>query len=1050
VPPVGGNQQRMDTKHTDQVEMNAIRAKLEGGDAGYWKSLEQVAESPEYSKWVDDEFPHRDSIKDVDRRTFLKVMGASLALAGLAGCRNLPQDKLVPYVKAPEDRIPGKSLYYASAFSFGGYANGVLVQSFDGRPTKIEGNPDHPASLGSADAFTLSHILNLYDPDRQAPLTHNGLASTWDEFLSHARTVLKAQRAAGGSKVRILSETVTSPTLIAWIEKFIKANPGAKWHSYESLHRDNVKAGSQMAFGENLLPIYDLAKASCIVSLDADLFHGMPGSIRYARDFASRRDLADDGRINRLYAFQTAPNLTGSAADHTWSLKPSDLEAVALALAARFGANVTGGKSAVPDKVLDAIVADLKAHQGEALVVAGDQAPASVHAACHAINAAIGAFGSTVKFADNFEGVPGSQVESLQTLVQDMRAGAVDVLIILGGNPAYSAPSDLKFGEAMRKVANTWRLSSIPDETSELSKWHLPQAHELEAWGDARAYDGTVSIVQPLIEPLFNGKSSLELIAALSDKPIDGLTLVQEAYEAKAGAGFDTAWQDMLNNGVLANSAAATKVPALKAVALNPVLKSGGIEAILIGDPTVRDGSFANNGWQQEMPKPLTKLTWDNAVHMSPKTADQLGVAFEERVTVTIGDASVVAPVFVQPGHPDDAVTLHLGYGREKAGKVGTGTGFNFGLLRTSDSPYHAANVTIAKAGGKHPLASAQMHHSMEGRDIVREGSLAEFKTNPSLTPEGEHVEEDPKLGPYYNLSEEWAQDKDYAQWGMAIDLNTCIGCNACAIACQSENNIPTVGKIEVQRGREMHWIRIDRYYRVVDAGKARDVEQDGFKNPHGPHEPETASVKGDVLDPNRIQTVFQPIPCMHCETAPCEPVCPVAATVHSHEGLNQMVYNRCVGTRYCSNNCPYKVRRFNYHNYQIGQNEQIGNKPYGNRNFQGSEDMPLLKMISNPNVTVRSRGVMEKCTYCVQRINQARIDAKKELRAIKDGEIVTACQQACPTQAITFGNIADPNSMVRKKKSEKRNYSLLRHLNTVPRTTYLGKVRNPNLEVEA
>lgn len=1027
----------MEKQHDQNITIAEVRDKLESGETGYWKSLDQLAEGPESQRWVEDEFPERASIPEVDRRTMLKVMGASLALAGLAGCRNLPQEKLVPYVKAPEDRIPGTSQYFATVASLGGYATGVLVESFDGRPTKIEGNPDHPSSLGSLDAITLASILNLYDPDRQTGIVFNGLPSSWDEFYKVARAAVK------GGKVRILSGTETSPATIAWIEKFIATHPGTKWHCYESASLDNVKAGSQIAFGQVVNTVYDVAKADVIVSLDADFLGSMIGNVRYARDFSSRRD--PKGKLNRLYAFQAAPSITGASADHVWSFKPSDIESIAMALGAKFGVG-SGFASPAPEAVLEAVAADLRSQVG--LVIAGPGASPAVHAIAHAINRAIGA---PVTYTASLEGRDELQVDSLRSLVADMNAGRVDALLIAGVNPVYAAPADLKFGEALRKVKHSWRLGQVRDETSELCRWHLPEAHYLEAWGDARGHDGTVSIQQPLIEPLFLGKSLLEVVAALNGDARDALDLVQEFYKSGAmAANFNKDWQLALSKGVVENLV----TPAVTVSAGTSTFSRAtiaGTEAIFAPDPTVWDGQFSNNGWLQELPKPMTKLTWDNAVLIGMKMAEELGLKDEDMVTVTAGEASVKAGVMIQPGHPDGAVTLNLGYGRTAAGKVGNGTGWGFEALRTSTG-FFVGNVQLAKASGRAKFACAQTHHSMEGRDLVREGSVAMLAKNPKLTPYGAHDEEDELTGTYYNLTEEWAKDSDFAQWAMTIDLNTCIGCNACSVACQSENNISTVGKTEVMRGREMHWIRIDRYYRVANAEHFRlDIEQDGFTNPHGPHV-ERSEFKKDVLDPNRISTVFQPVPCMQCEVAPCEPVCPVAATVHSHEGLNQMVYNRCVGTRYCSNNCPYKVRRYNYHNYQVGQNEIDApfGKPYGNRNFQGAKDLPLLRMISNPNVTVRSRGVMEKCTYCVQRINQARINAKKDGRSIKDGEVQTACQQACPTQAITFGNVADPGSKIRKMKNDPRNYSLLKHLNTVPRTTYLGKVRNPNPKVGA
>ena len=1033
----------MDKKQQEQIDLQQIREKLSGESGGtYWKGLEEIAETPEYKQWLEDEFPNRSSIPDIDRRGFMKFVGASLALAGLSGCRNLPQEKLIPHVKAPEDLIPGKPVDYASAFVLGGYGHGILVQSNEGKPTKVEGNPDHPSSLGGTNIFALASILNLYDPDRQIGVMQGTLPSTWDEFLASARGALKNSK-----KVHILTETVTSPTLAAQIQSFA-AKFGATWHQYESVNRDNMVSGALQAFGKPVEVVYDFTNADRIVSLDCDIFSSLPGSVVYARQFSERRQLAEPEKVNRLYAFQSAPNLTGAMADHTWSVKPTQVQNIALALAARLGVAAPAPSGAVPEKALDAIATDLLSHKGRAVVVPGEHQPAELHQLCHAINAALSAVGSTVQYLEPVMASPMPQSQDLANLCQSMMAGNVDVLLMVGGNPVFDAPADLKFAEALSKVKNSYRLGLYHDETGRACKWFAPLAHDLEAWGDVRAHDGTISIIQPLIEPLFGGRSAVEVLSALSGNPKDGLDLVQTAYKARWGSSFDSNWRTALSTGVIPNTASqAASVPSPVPPSQSPKASSG-MEVVFLPDPTIFDGRYANNGWLQETPKPLTKLMWDNAVHMSPKTAEALGVKSEDKVEVAIGNAKVTGPAWIQPGHADDVLTLHLGYGRTAAGKVGNGTGFGFEPLRTSNAPWIATGVAATKVGGKFALASSQMHHSLEGRDIVREGTLEHYLQHPALEPEGHHELDDPKMGPYYNLTEEQAASGEYDQWGLAIDLNTCIGCNVCTVACQAENNIPTVGKVEASRGREMHWIRIDRYYRVATDHGIRDPEEDGFyPNPHGAH-PKEGEQKPDVLDPNRVQTVFMPLPCMHCETAPCEPVCPVAATVHSQEGLNQMVYNRCVGTRYCSNNCPYKVRRFNYYNYQVGATDIT--KETGNRNFRGTEDMPLLRLMNNPNVTVRSRGVMEKCTYCVQRINVARINAKKEGRPVADGEIVTACQQACPTQAITFGNIANRNSKVAKLKAEKRNYSLLKHLNTVPRTTYLGKVRNPNPEVNA
>lgn len=1025
-----------------KLDMGAVRAKLQGQTGqGYWKGLEQLADDEQFTQWLDDEFPYRKSLPEVDRRSVLKLMGASMALAGLVGCRSLPQERVIPFTKDPEGRPAGTTLYYATAVPFGGYGFPVLAESHEGRPTKFEGNPDHPASGGASDIYTQAAILNMYDPDRIQEVSHQGLIDTWDNFFAEHRKLLDSLRGTRGAGIRILTGTVTSPSLIGMIQKFQAAFPQATWHQYEPVNRDNERAGTRMAFGEAVDPVYDFSKATTVVSLDGDFMAGNPHTVRYARDFASTRDL--NGSVSRLYAVESTPTLTGAFADHRVPVSPIDVYAVASAIAAKLDVGSASGKlpEGVTDAWVSAAAADLQA--GGLVYVGAHQSP-EVHALAHAINAKVGA---PVTYVAADPAHVASQTASMAELGKAMSGGAVQLLLVMDCNPAYSAPGDVKFAESMAKVLHSVYIGEAKNETSKLCHWVLPQAHFLEAWGDVKGIDGTAMIQQPLIEPLFAGKSQIELLATLIRDLRTGEQIVRDTWKARIPS--QVAWEKVLHDGFVKGSASPAKAVNAAGAAIAPPAAKSGTYAVFVPDATVWDGSWANNGWLQELPKPLTKLVWDNAVHMSPKKAEELGVGFEELVDVTANGVTVRAPVFVQPGHPDNSVTLPMGYGRTDGGKVLIGCGFDFMKLRSTKAPDFTL-VEIKKAGGKHPLATAQLHHSMEGRDIIREGTLATYRANPELKPEGLHEFEDVTM---YNLTKEWAKT-GYPQWGMTIDLNLCVGCNACVTACQAENNIPTVGKQEVSRGRELHWMRIDRYYKVREAGESRDINTGITPSSPNPMKWESpvqtgGNTNSDVLDAGRIETVFQPVTCMHCETAPCEPVCPVAATVHSHEGLNQMVYNRCVGTRYCSNNCPYKVRRFNYYNYQHGQSDVGSFKDYGNRNFQGDKDVPLLRLLQNPDVTVRSRGVMEKCTYCVQRINEARIVAKKEHRELKDGDVVTACQQACPTKAIVFGNVADPNSAVSKAKAEKRNYGTLTELNTRPRTTYLGKVRNPNPELE-
>jgi len=1028
-------------KRIDIEAMRQSLAKVSG--KRYWRGIEELADTPEFRTWVEDEFPQRASLLDVDRRAFLKLMGASMALAGLAGCRSLPEERIVPYVKAPEERLPGQTLSYASAMPFGGYAFPILVTSNEGRPTKIDGNDRHPASMGKSDVFAQAEILQMYDPDRlgQPMRIVQGqlMPSSWDDVLSAARGALETEKARGGSGLRILTETVTSPTFIGLMKDLLKEYPGAKWYQYQPVNRDNEREGSRLAFGTLVDTRYELKNAKVVLSLDGDILDCTPHHVRHIQDFMSGRN--PDAPMNRLYAIESTFSHTGAFADHRAAVKPSEIEGVARAIAQ--GLKLAVGAGTLPaglsQKWVDAMTRDLSANHGACVVVTGERQSPAVHALVHAINRALGNVGQTVFYSESVEAEAPSQTQQLATLAAELESGAVKTLFIMGGNPAYNAPADSKFLTALTKFsatpgATSMRLGAYDDETSALCQWMLPESHFLEAWGDACAPDGTVTIVQPLIAPLFDTRSAIEVIADLLLKPSGGYDLVRTTWMPSLK---ERGWRDALNSGLVPNTASKPASPNLNLPAASGGAASSGIEAVFAPDPTIYDGRYANNGWLQELPKPMSKLSWDNAVLMGPKLASQLQVAYQDLVELSTDAGKVTAPVYVLPGLPDDTVTLHLGYGRLKAGKVGNGTGFNFNALRTSRNQWFS-KVEISKATGIYQLATSQTHHSMEHRDIIREGTLDDYKSDSSLAPEetkyveGHEGEEPPSL---YNLTAEWAEKyPELPQWGMTIDLNTCTGCGACEIACQAENNIPNVGKDQVQRGRIMHWIRVDRFFRVDDGGKDRD-----FQEPIAEVESIDPTFDQGALDPNNVKVVCMPVPCMHCETAPCEPVCPVAATIHSHEGLNQMVYNRCVGTRYCSNNCPYKVRRFNFYNYQFRQQQ-----------FQGDRDITILNLVNNPDVSVRSRGVMEKCTYCVQRINSARITAKKENRKIKDGEVVPACAQACPSKAITFGDLTDSSAAVVKLKSQKRNYSLLGDLNTRPRTTYLGKVRNVNKEMPA
>jgi molybdopterin-containing oxidoreductase family iron-sulfur binding subunit len=1086
-------------KESAALKMEDVRAELDGKNgAHYWRSLNELARKPEFDEMMAREFPGGApaSWTAVSRRNFLRLMGASLALAGLAGCARQPEERIVPYVKQPEDLIPGRPLFFASAHPWNGYARGVLVESQMGRPTKIEGNPDHPASLGKADAMTQAALLTMYDPDRSQAATKNGEKASWDSFVGEISALVQKYKSTRGAGLRILTETVTSPTQAAQMQQLLQRLPEARWHVWEPAGFDNARMGARQAFGGEASVHYRFDRADVIVSLDSNFLMDEPGSVRYARDFAdNRRVRTREGKtkMNRLYSFESTPAITGANADHRWPAKASDIVGLAQRIAGDLGLPVSSG--AVPastgvstseDETIRAIANDLQTARGRSIVIVGANQPPEVHALALAINSQLGNIGKTVIVTDPVEATPSDSLSSLRNLVSDMNAGRVDTLIVIDSNPVYTAPADLKFLEAFKKVQTRVRLGLYEDETSNWCNWHIPRSHFLEEWGDARAHDGTASIIQPLIEPLYESASPYQLLSVLLELgDRNGYDIVREYWTARAaglgGANFETWWRKVLNDGVVPGTQAK---PILVGnanldvgVGSTPTVAAG-LEITFHPDPYIRDGRDANNGWLQELPRPMTKITWDNAALVSLETARKLNIENYEMVKITVGGRSLEMPVWIMPGQPDDSVAVQLGFGRSRAGKVAEGAGFDTYQLRASNAMWIAGGAQIAKTDGTlFTLAVTQEHHTLDtrnapkpnlpnsspslqepgangdkmdsfhDRDIIRVLPIDKLKANPTADPHkmadadaaikgeiapehgrgaaaghgsvtghdgkeeshGEEHAEHPNLMPpiwpsdrkdvdengvpVYKSEQKGYGGNPIPQWAMSIDLTTCIGCNACTTACQAENNIAVVGKEEVVRGREMHWIRIDRYY------------------------------KGDVSNPS---SYHQPVACMHCEKAPCEPVCPVEATTHSAEGINEMTYNRCVGTKYCSNNCPYKVRRFNFLQYS-------------------EQDSVPLQMMKNPDVTVRSRGVMEKCTFCIQRINEARVAAEKENRPIRDGEFQTACQQTCPTNAIVFGNLTDRNSAVYKAKAEPHDYGLLTELNTMPRTTYLARVTNPN-----
>jgi molybdopterin-containing oxidoreductase family iron-sulfur binding subunit len=928
----------------------------------------------------------------------------------------MPITEIVPYVRQPENVVPGRPMFYATAFTLGGYASPILVESHLFRPTKIEGNPQRPASGGGTDIYAQASLLDLYDPDRAQNITYLGDIRSFNEFLEAVRGPINVQKSIAGSGVRILTQTVSSPTLAAQIHDYLAANPQAKWHVYEPINRDNVYEGAELAFGEAVETRYDLSKADVIVSLDADfLYAGFPGSTRYTRDFAARRN--PDANMNRLYVVESTPSSTGMKADHRLPLRASEIEGIAKALVYSVnyeqpGSVIAGLPGPRPpispehQKFVGIAAGDLAKSKGSCVVIVGDHQPPAVHAIAHIINQALGNIGKTVFYTDPVDANPINRSQSLHALVEDMRAGKVDLLLILGGNPAYDAPAELEFASALKSNAVSLKvfLGTHRNETAELCQWHVPEAHYLESWSDARAYDGTVSIIQPLIEPLYGGKSAHELITILAGQSgVTGHDLVQGYWQKQhTGADFDAFWRKSLHDGWILGTTYVPRTVALKATSI-PASQSAlgaNYEINFRRDPSIYDGRFSNNGWLQELPKPLTKLTWDNPIMIGPAMAERLKLNFKDVAELEFNGKKVKGAVWIQAGHPDNSITVFLGYGRTRAGRVGTGMGFDVYPLRTSQTPWFAEGAQLRPTGDIYQLASTQGYQTMETpngseRPLVQESSLEEYKKEPNFAKEGEPPADLTLYKPFDYSKETYA-------WGMAIDLNSCVGCNNCIVACQSENNIAVVGKEQTLKGRHMHWLRVDTYY-------------------NGPRE--------------NPEGFFQPVPCMQCENAPCELVCPVQATIHSSEGLNDMVYNRCVGTRYCSNNCPYKVRRFNFLLFEDWKT-------------------PQFKLMRNPDVTVRSRGVMEKCTYCVQRINEKRIDAETaSVREGKDirvgGDLQTACQQSCPANAIVFGNLNDPNSLVNQWKRQARNYSLLGELNTRPRTTYLAEVRNPNPELQ-
>jgi len=1004
-------------------------AQISGGpsnEQNYWRSLQELADTDEYRHQLENEFPAGiEAPSDgLTRRRFLQVMSASIAMASLTGCR-FPQEKIVPFAKRAEGVTPGTPMQFATTMELGPVALSVMATSYDGRPIKIDGNPHSPLSQGATSAFAQASVLDVYDPDRSKNVLHrNGMQvaeSTWDDFVAFAGSQVKGRL----GRVAVLAGASTSPATNGLFVRLGQAGAGV--YMWEPVCRVNEMMGAKQAFGTGALSQVDLDQAQVIVDFDANLLQDHPTALRNSKQFSAGRR-PEDGHMNRLYCFENTYSITGGMADHRFPTAAGEISAAVWALAAELvlgeGLPLPSGSGISRTELnkwrdhhaggahIADLARDLMSHRGHGLLVAGLRQDADTHVLLHVLNQALGNVGHTISYLP----IQTPQIKFLPELVQNLNRGNIDTLVILGGNPVYNAPVDLKFGEALLKAKNRIHLSHRDDATSAQSTWHIPQAHYLESWGDAMGWNLSHLSVQPLIAPLYDGKCVNEVLSALIDEtPRTGYEIARDSFHAVSGGqgaaptdskAFEARWRTFIHDGFRADSGQAQgQVLALAGAPLTAPghgvqLSADNLEICFMHDQSVYDGRFADNAWLQEMPDFMTKLTWDNAALLSPATADELGVKHGDVVKLEYDGRQLDMAAYVLPGQARYSVTVNLGYGRDDAGRVGQGAGFNAYALRTWDHLHHGHGLKVSKTGATYLLAATQDHHAIDqvGADeiqkrvpnLVREGNLEQYKSD-------EHFVD--HLGihspPLESLWKEWEYTGH--KWGMGIDLNLCNGCNACVVGCQAENNVAVVGKDEVARGREMSWIRMDRYF------------------------------LGDMDAPKVAQ---QPVGCAQCEMAPCEQVCPVAATMHTSEGLNAMVYNRCVGTRYCSNNCPYKVRRFNWFN-----------------NFEDLTE--TQRLVLNPDVTVRARGVMEKCTYCVQRIETARVDARVEGRSIQDGDITPACAQTCPSDAIVFGDLNDPQSRVSKLREANRSYDLLNYLHLKPRTFYLARIRNPNPAIE-
>ena len=997
-------------------------------DQAYWRSLEELGDKPEFRQFLEGEFPAEAAVPTdaVSRRRFLQLMGASVAMAGVVGCR-WPEEKIVPFTSRPEGVDPGIPRGFATAMELAGEMRPLVVTSYDGRPIKVEGNADHPLSLGATDHFAQALVLELFDPDRSrhAVERHGGTEHkrSWNDFETYAAEHFGALRASGGTGLAFLVERSSSPTRAAMQDRVREVFPQAGWFEWEPLTRDNERSGAAQAFGHAVATNYRLGEAKVVACFDADLFQDHPTALRNAREYTAARRV-EDGRMNRLYVVEAGYSITGGMADHRFPMASSAIGTTLLQLAAELttkqGLDLPGDFGGMKEALghaghapawIPALARDLMHHRGASVIAVGSRQPDWVHTLAHLLNRALGNTGRTVVHVDLSDRNRPHHAAAMGFLADSVGRGSVNTLVVLGGNPVFDGPADTDMAGLFAKIEHTIHLSDFVNETSKACAWHLPRAHTLESWSDVRDAEGRYSVVQPLIRPLYEGRTPIELLALLLEgSPAAGHVLVRSTADGMLPVlDRETAWLKLLQSGVLTGSESVEVVPTLEgrgivagvrrgAAAHAPELGENNLEIIFQRDPSLYDGRFANNGWLQELPDFMTKLTWDNAAILGYATAEALGVKHGDLLTLDVGDRTLEMAAFVQPGQAPWTCVVQLGHGRTAAGRVGDGTGFDTYTLRTAATLDFSDGLKIGRTGRSYPLSTTQDHFAIDatGRNereqrshtLILEGTYEEYKQDPNFVEHRHH------LPPLRSLWEERTYEGH--AWGMTIDLNSCNGCNACVVACQAENNIPVVGKDQVGRGREMSWIRLDRYFQG---------------------------------EPDEAKVAQQPVACVHCEMAPCEQVCPVGATMHSAEGLNEMAYNRCVGTRYCANNCPYKVRRFNFFNF--------------------NKDIPdVQQMVYNPEVTIRARGVMEKCTYCVQRIESVKIEAKNEGREVRDGEIKTACQQTCPTEAIVFGDLNDETSKVAELTANERSYHMLAELNIKPRTSYLARLRNPNPEL--